>query len=443
MRSLLSTVCANHLLLLPLAGLLLILASVPALAQWVPASISYQGKLTDTAGQPLSGAYQIQFKLYDTSSGGSPFWTSSTQSITTGGGLFATTIEGTSPPLTSSVILGRTDVWLETSVGGTVLSPRVKWSSVPYALWADYASRAYLASLAIDLSFPFAKTVSGADTVFQIVNQGNGIPSDKAVFEIVNQGSGFPGLFHNEAFGTWAVLGFEGHGVLADNFGASTHGTLGNSYSGVYGVNFASGTEGHLGTPNYGLSASAGAGGLGAANFQGKVVVTGDLSVSGAKYFRIDHPLDPANKYLLHSCVESPEMLDAYSGNSVLDASGESWVELPSYFEALNKDFRYSLTAVGAPGPNLYVAEEIKDNRFKIAGGKPGGKVSWQVTGVRNDAYARKHPIVVEQDKLANERGFYLHPDLYGQPAVKALGRLPGPTAVGLPGLLKGGRNVR
>lgn len=48
---------------------------------------------------------------------------------------------------------------------------------------------------------------------------------------------------------------------------------------------------------------------------------------------------------------------------------------LPEWFETLNRDFRYQLTAVGAPGPNLYVAEEISGNHFKIAGGQPGAKV--------------------------------------------------------------------
>ena len=56
-------------------------------------------------------------------------------------------------------------------------------------------------------------------------------------------------------------------------------------------------------------------------------------------------------------------------------------MNLPDYFQAFNGDFRYQLTAIGAPGPNLYIAEEISGNRFKIAGGKAGSKVSWQVTG--------------------------------------------------------------
>ncbi len=102
--------------------------------------------------------------------------------------------------------------------------------------------------------------------------------------------------------------------------------------------------------------------------------VNGHLSkLSGS--FKIDHPLDPANKYLYHSFVESPDMMNIYNGNAILDGGGEAIVTLPEWFETLNRDFRYQLTAVGAPGPNLYVAEEISGNHFKIAGGQPGAKV--------------------------------------------------------------------
>ena len=142
------------------------------------------------------------------------------------------------------------------------------------------------------------------------------------------------------------------------------------------------------------------------------------LSVSGSfsapnKQFKIDDPIDPANKYLYHSSIESSEMMNLYSGTVALDKRGNAWVQLPDWFEALNKDFRYQLTAIGAPGPNLYVAKEISDNRFKIAGGKPGMKVSWQVTGVRHDAWADAHRMQVEVDKTGKERGTYLHPELF------------------------------
>jgi len=151
--------------------------------------------------------------------------------------------------------------------------------------------------------------------------------------------------------------------------------------------------------------------------------VHGTLSKSAGS-FKIDHPLDPANKYLYHSFVESPDMKNIYDGVIVLDAQGEAVVEMPTWFQALNQDFRYQLTAMGGPGPNLYIAEEVSQNHFKIAGGAAGLKVSWQVTGVRHDAYANAHRIPIEEDKAAELRGSYLHPVEYGQPAAKGISPL-------------------
>jgi hypothetical protein len=172
--------------------------------------------------------------------------------------------------------------------------------------------------------------------------------------------------------------------------------------------------------------------------FNGNVRVTGNINKS-ALYFQIDHPLDPANKYLNHSSIESTDMKNLYDGVVALDEKGEAKINLPGWFGALNKDFRYQLTAIGAPGPNLYIAEEISESNtdysknnsnknnnsgFKIGGGTSGMKVSWQITGVRKDPYAKAHPIQVEEDKPDKERGYYIHPDLYDEPAEKGIDRL-------------------
>jgi hypothetical protein len=153
--------------------------------------------------------------------------------------------------------------------------------------------------------------------------------------------------------------------------------------------------------------------------FAGNLKVTGRMT-KGSGSFMIDHPLDPENKYLSHSFVESPDMMNVYNGIVRLDAKGAAWVDLPDYFEALNGGFRYQLTAIGAPAPRLYVAKEVTQNRFKVAGGTPGGKVSWQVTGIRHDAYANAHRIPVTEDKPLAEQGTYLHPDVFGRNETKA-----------------------
>jgi hypothetical protein len=117
---------------------------------------------------------------------------------------------------------------------------------------------------------------------------------------------------------------------------------------------------------------------------------------------------------LIPSNIESSEMMNVYSGNAVLDEKGEAWVELGHWFEALNCDFRYQLTCIGGFAP-VYIAEEVQGNRFKIAGGSHQMKVSWELTGVRKDPWAQTHPLVVEKEKPANEKGYYRHPELYGQ----------------------------
>jgi hypothetical protein len=104
-----------------------------------------------------------------------------------------------------------------------------------------------------------------------------------------------------------------------------------------------------------------------------------------------------------------------------LDAAGEATVTLPDWLEALNRDFRYQLTAIGSSAPNLYVKSEVKANAFSIGGGGSGQKVSWQLTGIRKDAWANAHRIQVEEDKPADEKGLYLHPTEHGQPAAKGI----------------------
>ncbi|MBK6433118.1 MAG: hypothetical protein IPF85_20750, partial [Anaerolineae bacterium] len=142
--------------------------------------------------------------------------------------------------------------------------------------------------------------------------------------------------------------------------------------------------------------------------FVGRVHVLGALSKSAGS-FKIDHPLDPANQYLSHSFVESPDMMNIYNGNVTTDAEGLAVVMLPEWFQALNRDFRYQLTVIGQFAQAI-VAQEIKNNRFVIRTDKPQVKVSWQVTGIRQDAYANAHRIPVEEEKPAGELGLYLHP---------------------------------
>ena len=158
-----------------------------------------------------------------------------------------------------------------------------------------------------------------------------------------------------------------------------------------------------------------------AAYFSGNVYVAGTLSKSAGS-FKIDHPLDPENKWLNHSFVESPDMMNVYNGNIVTDGNGESTVILPTYFDALNKDFRYQLTVIGQFAQAI-VGSEIVGNSFVIKTDKPNVKVSWQVTGIRRDAYANAHRILPEEPKVGGEIGTYAHPLEAGKP--KSMGFTP------------------
>ena len=212
------------------------------------------------------------------------------------------------------------------------------------------------------------------------------------------------------------------------NFGVggrsrTSFGVSGTSDSGigVRGIGLSGGVFGQTAsaTAVFGIATgSAGfAGGfLGPVLVSGHLLVIGGLDVIGTKNFKIDHPSDPENKYLVHTCVESSEMKNVYDGAARLDEDGSAWVELPDWFEALNGDFRYQLTAVGGAAAGLHVAEEISGRRFKIAGGEAGMKVCWQVTGSRKDPWAAANPFEVEQEKREQERGRYLEPGLYDAP---------------------------
>jgi hypothetical protein len=220
------------------------------------------------------------------------------------------------------------------------------------------------------------------------------------------------------ATGGSSNIGVGGIGVSA--IGGASSSTFGGT--GMFAMGGASSGAGSFG--GAGIVASGGSGTNGAGTgvaglFNGHVLVSGTLS-KGAGSFKIDHPLDPENQYLYHSFVESPDMMNVYNGNVVTDANGEAVVRLPDYFEALNRDFHYQLTVIGIFARAI-VAEEISGNRFTIKTDAPNVKVSWQVTGVRHDAFANKNRIPVEEAKPDVERGYYLHPEVFNQPEEKSV----------------------
>ncbi|MDX3533965.1 hypothetical protein PV721_06200 [Streptomyces sp. MB09-01] len=221
------------------------------------------------------------------------------------------------------------------------------------------------------------------------------------------------------ANGRTGVFGFSWtHGVESGHSGIRgvSRGRGGIAVAGIaYGEPDAETEDWHWRRRAVGVLGMAGHENALAGWFSGSVVVWGDLVVAGTKAFRIDHPLDPENRYLQHACVESPDQLNVYSGTVVTDHEASAVVELPEYFQALNKDFRYQLTVIGGFAQAV-ISKEVQDNRFVIATDRPEAKVSWQVTGVRQDPYVRANPFTVEEEKPEDERGTYLHPEPWGKP---------------------------
>jgi hypothetical protein len=194
--------------------------------------------------------------------------------------------------------------------------------------------------------------------------------------------------------------------------GGGGGGDHGNSASGAnYGAGGAGASDADI--------AGSGAQGIIVITYgEGKTTLTSNVTVTattsvigaiskGSGSFVIDHPLDPKNKLLYHSFFESPDAKNWYDGITELDKDGKATIELPSYFLALNKDFRYLGTPLGEPMPNLHLSVEVRKRflglwgtpMFKIAGGEPNGRVSWQVTGIRHDPYILARPIVPEVEK--------------------------------------------
>jgi hypothetical protein len=203
------------------------------------------------------------------------------------------------------------------------------------------------------------------------------------------------------------ATGVLGYSMPADDYG--------------YGVK---GYGGWIGVYGYAEDGLAGVYGYAAGSTNYAVYANGDTGASGTKSFVIDHPADPANKYLKHFSIESDEILNVYRGNVILDQNGNAKVKLPGYFTLINKNYSYQLTPIGSAAPDIFVSNEINDNGvFTISGGNPGQKISWYVFAERNDPYLQKFPEKRKNElyKKGKNKGKYLMPQIYGQPESKAI----------------------
>ena len=172
---------------------------------------------------------------------------------------------------------------------------------------------------------------------------------------------------------------------------------------------------------DYGFRGQASAGDYG-------LYAVGDTGASGVKAFRIDHPLDPYNKYLKHYSAEGPQPMNVYSGTVVTDAKGAATVELPSYYDSINRNPRYTLTVVdeGEDFVLAKVSRRLAGRTFEIRTSKPNVEVSWMIQAERYDAWVQAHAPVVEEEKVGQEKGKLQHPELLGQ--TEDMGMDPAPS---------------
>lgn len=269
--------------------------------------------------------------------------------------------------------------------------------------------------------------ITSPPTKVHLLGPSSGI----GLYSYVASGAGVSGETNGGGPGNNGVEGYAGNpnnasaatGLLGYSDGPNGNGvygecSIGTSWPlGIWGVSVRGNPNGYGYTNTngyagyFGLASTPNAGHV---RILDNLSVVGNLSVNGTKAFFIDHPLDPKNKYLVHSCVESPDMLNIYTGIVQTNEEGIAIVKLPNYFQALNINYTYHLTPVGE-WANVFVLQEINNNEFVIKSDKPNVKVSWMVTGIRNDPYAQKNRIQPEIEKPDQEKGYYLHPECYGE----------------------------
>lgn len=133
------------------------------------------------------------------------------------------------------------------------------------------------------------------------------------------------------------------------------------------------------------------------------VYIGGALSKASGS-FKIDHPLKPKTHWLEHSFVESPDMLNLYTGNAQIK-KGKCKIKMPNWFIPLNgkndDDFTFQLTSLGQQN-DLWVKEKMNEKGEVIFAGEKDGKFSYMITAIRHDKWAENHRVKVESKKVFN-----------------------------------------
>ena len=286
-----------------------------------------------------------------------------------------------------------------------------------------------------------SSTNSGSSGVFGSSTAASGatygghfVSASDSGYGVYGKSSAVSGLCFGGRFESASSQGFGVYGLSTSYIGVAGQsdaqtgtgvwGTVSGLTGANYGGRFESGSANGRGV--FGLASTIGAndipygvrGQASTATLGFAVYAVGDMGASGVKPFRIDHPLDPENKYLLHYSSESPFPQNFYNGNVMTDSEGYAWVELPDYFAEINTNFKYILTVVDDLDSEAFVqakiSKKIKDNRFQIRTSAPNVEVSWEVKADRNDLRIRANRPTDVREKSGPENGKYQHPEYYG-----------------------------
>jgi len=103
----------------------------------VPHLIRFQGKVTDTAGAPLNGAYNITFRIYNAETGGALLWSETQSAVPVNNGIFTVLLGNVADDLNLPF---DEPYWLSMEVNNDgEMAPRQAITSVGYAIHAEVA----------------------------------------------------------------------------------------------------------------------------------------------------------------------------------------------------------------------------------------------------------------------------------------------------------------
>ncbi|MBN1423265.1 hypothetical protein JXA88_01800 [Candidatus Fermentibacteria bacterium] len=222
---------------------------------------NFQGQLTYAGGDPIDSTVAITFDIYASSTGGTSLWTETHSSITVTDGVFDVVL-GSTTALPDTLFANNASLWVESTVGSTVITPRVKLTSVPWAFDAAtldgidgsgyaLAGHDHLNETWNNAAGLFALSIQGGYQGFKVAVDstafhGTGITDGVDVIRGRNTVSSTTGAISSTDMGG-LTRGSSKVGALGAQMGMPRFGSLGTEREGVFGVDGNALVEGAIG----------------------------------------------------------------------------------------------------------------------------------------------------------------------------------------------------